>query len=778
MEKADEDEQAARASKKDQQQLFLRICSNLIVEGVSNSTLSRKTNAPANEVVAEALKLAASGQNPKYFKGDLDLKTFPAALSKLALPVGDLPSGEAADVLLKSIYSDFLSICVAFKPRLELPPTLEDANFDAVRLNDLFEAASEEAHEESLASISRMVDCVLEQGSDQLASSPAKLRMILMVLMHPLLADSSGEPWTVLKQFLVLVKQIHADTAARDTLVGWIAALPLEVLDRIVSSLQTFLTVSLLMAQSEHSGVTEGGQRALQAMAEIGKSGDLARHMRNAFCLLDIYWRANQRRKDYASDWKTRRKAQLAKQLGTTDFDEESIRSLDVERFHNDAVNELEAMVKHDLREILEMQENGRRFATMEDDQRKDFGLIEFPFVLTCVSKVRMLNIESMIMQREEVRSAMIGQILRGRMSSNPFLVLKVRRNDVMTDALQQLASPGPQHFGKPLEVVFDGGGGVGEGGVQKEFFPLLVSELYNEDFGMFERTDESPNLWFNKNSFENDLQFELFGIVIGLAIYNQVILDVKFPMGLYKKLISPGDFELGLSDLMDFRPELAQGFIQLLEYDPSSGAAFEDVFPAMTFVVEYDCFGALVEVELTDGGKDIPVTMENREEYIKRYCEWIFHTGVKKQYKAFRKGFDQCIGDTLFRQLFRYDELEHIICGQPELDFEALEKIANYQDGYTVNSPQMRWFWEVVHSLSYEDQRALLQFCTGSDRAPVGGLGKIPFIISRAGPDSDALPTVHTCFNHILVPEYDSKEKLERLIRLAIKHCTGFGLM
>jgi hypothetical protein len=28
-------------------------------------------------------------------------------------------------------------------------------------------------------------------------------------------------------------------------------------------------------------------------------------------------------------------------------------------------------------------------------------------------------------------------------------------------------------------------------------------------------------------------------------------------------------------------------------------------------------------------------------------------------------------------------------------------------------------------------------------------------FIISRNGPDSDRLPTAHTCFNHLLLPEY-----------------------
>ena len=43
-----------------------------------------------------------------------------------------------------------------------------------------------------------------------------------------------------------------------------------------------------------------------------------------------------------------------------------------------------------------------------------------------------------------------------------------------------------------------------------------------------------------------------------------------------------------------------------------------------------------------------------------------------------------------------------------------------------------------VVHELSVEDKRRLLQFTSGSDRVPVGGLGRLKLIIARHGADSD----------------------------------------
>lgn len=48
------------------------------------------------------------------------------------------------------------------------------------------------------------------------------------------------------------------------------------------------------------------------------------------------------------------------------------------------------------------------------------------------------------------------------------------------------------------------------------------------------------------------------------------------------------------------------------------------------------------------------------------------------------------------------------------------------------------REFWEVVHAFTDEQKRLFLQFTTGTDRAPVGGLGKLKMIIAKNGPDTE----------------------------------------
>lgn len=63
------------------------------------------------------------------------------------------------------------------------------------------------------------------------------------------------------------------------------------------------------------------------------------------------------------------------------------------------------------------------------------------------------------------------------------------------------------------------------------------------------------------------------------------------------------------------------------------------------------------------------------------------------------------------------------------------------------------------------------------SCRAPVGGLGQLCLVIQRAGGDTDRLPSAHTCFNYLLLPEYASQEKLKQRLLLAIENAQGFGL-
>lgn len=58
-------------------------------------------------------------------------------------------------------------------------------------------------------------------------------------------------------------------------------------------------------------------------------------------------------------------------------------------------------------------------------------------------------------------------------------------------------------------------------------------------------------------------------------------------------------------------------------------------------------------------------------------------------------RGFHKVVGGKALG-LFRPEELELLICGNPKLDFDALEEHSKYEDGYSRDDPVVKHFWEV----------------------------------------------------------------------------------
>merc|ERR1719507_279972 len=378
-------------------------------------------------------------------------------------------------------------------------------------------------------------------------------------------------------------------------------------------------------------------------------------------------------------------------------------------------------------------------------------------------------------MMYRERRMNLFQSMMSGPEQFNPYLKLQVRRDHIVEDALVELevvVLENPQDLKKQLMVEFDSEQGIDEGGLSKEFFQLIIEEIFNPDYGMFIHCSESHTYWFNPSSYETCAQFTLIGIVLGLAMYNSVILDLHLPSVIYRKLGGKkGTFE----DLREFKPSVWTGLNELLEY---SGNDMEEVF-MQPFMISYkDLFGTTVTEELKNDGANILVSQTNKREYVDLYADFLLNKSVEQQFLAFQRGFDLVTSESPVHMLFSPRELEMLICGEKEFDFNELENSTEYDGGYSKDTNVVRWFWEAVHSMDLEDKRRLLQFTTGSDRIPVGGLAKLKLTIAKNGPDSDRLPSAHTCFNVLLLPEYSSKDKMVDLLMKAIKECKGFGML
>ena len=76
------------------------------------------------------------------------------------------------------------------------------------------------------------------------------------------------------------------------------------------------------------------------------------------------------------------------------------------------------------------------------------------------------------------------------------------------------------------------------------------------------------------------------------------------------------------------------------------------------------------------------------------------------------------------------------------------------------------------------EEKKKFLSFVTGCDRAPIDGLGSLTITISNGGSGTNQLPSAHTCFNNLILPNYKNKELLRKKLHIAINYSEGFGLI
>lgn len=448
----------------------------------------------------------------------------------------------------------------------------------------------------------------------------------------------------------------------------------------------------------------------------------------------------------------------FAKEIGLTVLDCRKP-LIPLSEFYNEPLND-QLEVDHD-------------FTCYKKESDGRFAFLNYPFILTPATKNTGLYYDNRVRMFHERRLTLLNSLVQGE-EINPYLKLKVRRDHVVDDSLvrlEMIALDNPLDLKKQLYVEFEGEQGVDEGGVSKEFFQLVIEEIFNPDIGMFTLNAEMKTYWFNPTSFETDRQYTLIGIVLGLAIYNNIILDIAFPMVVYRKLMGRrGVF----ADLQDAQTVLYNSLKSLLEHEGS----LEDTF-MMNFMISYtDVFGTTITHDLKENGAKIPVTVDNRLEFVDLYADFILNKSIERQFRAFKRGFDMVTDESPLKTWFRPDEVELLVCGSKNFDFNELEKATEYDGGYTSASPTIRYFWEIVHKMDEDQKKKLLMFTTGSDRVPVGGLSKLRLILAKNGPDSDRLPTSHTCFNVLLLPEYSSKAKLEERLFKAITHAKGFGML
>ncbi|CAK7273103.1 Putative E3 ubiquitin-protein ligase [Sporothrix epigloea] len=426
------------------------------------------------------------------------------------------------------------------------------------------------------------------------------------------------------------------------------------------------------------------------------------------------------------------------------------------------------------------------------EQQETKFSFCQYPFLLSVWTKIQILEYDARRQMKNKARDAFFDSIMTSR-NFDQHLLLNVRRNCLVEDSLKGVSAAigsGTGDIKKGLRITFNGEEGIDAGGLRKEWFLLLVREVFNPDHGMFAYDEESQYCYFNPASFETSDQFFLVGVVLGLAIYNSTILDIALPPFAFRKLLlaspvvttgllaSPArpSMKYTLADLAEYRPRLARGLQQLLDHDGDVQSTF-----SLDFSITAERFGQTNTVPLCPGGELLPVTNSNREEYVDMYVRYLLDISVARQFDPFKRGFFTVCGCNALG-LFRPEEIELLVKGSDEpLDVASLSLAASYENWPSANpldeEPTIKWFWQIFSEASSNDQRRLLVFITGSDRIPATGPASLSIRILYLGNDTGRYPTARTCFNILTLYRYASKAAMATKLWGAVYGSEGFGL-
>jgi len=310
-----------------------------------------------------------------------------------------------------------------------------------------------------------------------------------------------------------------------------------------------------------------------------------------------------------------------------------------------------------------------------------------------------------------------------------------IQRSRILEDAFEQLSGMGRKGWKSPFRIkLVDQFGleeaGIDGGGLTKEFLTGVCKEAFDPKQGLFMETPERLLYPSTKpDALEYLRYYEFVGRIVGKCLYENVLVDVEFAPFFLLRWFGRHAY---LDDLPSLDKQIYQGLVFLKQYQGD----FEEL--ALTFSNPVGDGEDHHDIDLIPNGRNIPVTYQNRLEYIQLVANYRLNVSMHKQASAFVRGLSDLI-DVKWLVMFNQKELQTLVGGAEgkAIDVEELRR-NTVLGGYTDRDKTVRLFWEVMKEMKEEDKRKVLKFVTSVERPPLLGFTELypKFSIRKAGDD------------------------------------------
>lgn len=331
---------------------------------------------------------------------------------------------------------------------------------------------------------------------------------------------------------------------------------------------------------------------------------------------------------------------------------------------------------------------------------------------------------------------------------------IAISRDNILNDSMNKFETKNMHH--KIIRIRYETEIGIDEGGISKDWFTNIYNEIMKTN--AFIPTPNGTTLTFNTNA-DNLQIYKFTGQLIACAFINKMNIGFKLSSFIWKSMMNES---INIDDMKDFDNELYESLKWISENDPE---------PIMMTFVDSD------DNELCYDGKNKELNEENKEDFIRLMIENKLIKNNLESIEQIKLGFQETIDLNLI-SIFQSNEIKEMINGKEIIDVDDWKKHTIYEYPYEKYYNQ---FFTIISKWSQDKLQKLLKFATGSNIVPVqgfkyfdfaGGLFHLRFLQI----DSNKLPESHTCFNRIDIPCYESIEKFESKLTLAIE-CDSFNI-